>query len=103
MSAGEKQLCEDAPNFEVNHQRLLMIESEYQKTKLLAENKIAQMKRTGGSNLEEFESEFHNFVNNYQIMLKLMEQKPSFCEKLIEELDESIKYFATHQLKSETY
>ncbi|KAI2797697.1 hypothetical protein BLOT_015420 [Blomia tropicalis] len=78
-------------------------ESEYQKTKLLAENKIAQMKRTGGSNLEEFESEFHNFVNNYQIMLKLMEQKPSFCEKLIEELDESIKYFATHQLKSETY
>ena len=90
-----QQPCRETTNFG----KLETIKQKFIQTKLEAEEAISKLKKDGSPYLDEFEKELHNFDRNYQVLIEVMEEKPSFCERLINELDDSIKYFTDHPLK----
>ena len=75
--------------------QLRMIRHDYEITEQAAQKKIADLKRHNSLNTE-FEKEFESFQNSYRVVMNVMKLKPSFCERLIEELADAIKHF--HQL-----
>lgn len=72
------------------------LEADFHSTRAHAEEYIAQLKSKGDSKLEDFEKEYNNFVKNYAALMQLIDQKPSFCERVIDELEHAIKYFNEH-------
>jgi len=71
---------------------LRKIERDYKDADELAKKKIDDLKSHEALN-DEFEKEYESFKNNYRVILNVMKLHPSFCERLIEELDKSIEHF----------
>lgn len=98
-----KELCDEDPKFKVYaHDHLKKLEADFHTTRSKGEEYIAMLKSKGDSRLEDFEKEFNNFVKNYAALMQLLDQKPSFCERVIDELEHAIKYFNDHFLPKAT-
>ena len=81
---------------------LKKVEQHYYLVKNAAELKATELKtKTGfGHQFEEFEKELANFTTNYSVMMKLLADKPFYCEQVINELEKAVIFFETHILKS---
>lgn len=87
-----KDLCKEDPNYEIAQTQLKTIENDFHNAKLKAELRIGNLKKTGGAELELLEKEYNNFVRNYTALMHLIEEKPAFCEKVIQELRVSLNH-----------